>query len=73
MERFNDRGGAIVRGKRGETSKIQKITKKSLKKKHVFWQYLGVYWTKTHHILHARIFLHSEGIWNGPKAWGALK
>ena len=27
LERFNDRGGAIVRGKRGKTSKIQKNTK----------------------------------------------
>ena len=27
LEGFNDRGGAIVRGKRGKTSKIQNITK----------------------------------------------
>ena len=27
LERFNDRGGAIERGKRGKTSEIQKITK----------------------------------------------
>ena len=31
LERFNDRGGAIVRGKRGKTSKIQKITKNNKK------------------------------------------
>ena len=27
LERFNDRGGAIVRGKRGEYFKIQNITR----------------------------------------------
>ena len=31
LERFNDRGGAIVRGKRGKTSKIQNITKHTSK------------------------------------------
>ena len=28
LEGFNDRGGANVRGRRGKTSKIQKITTK---------------------------------------------
>ena len=52
LERFNDRGGAIDKSKRGKTSKTQKIDQNL----DVFWQYLDVYWTKTHHILHAGIF-----------------
>ena len=34
LERFNDRGGGIVRGKRGKTSKITK-------KKHKKYRYFG--------------------------------
>ena len=33
LERFNDRGGAIERGKRRKTPEIQKITKKNLKRR----------------------------------------
>ena len=70
LEGFNDRGGANVRGRRGKTSKSQK--KKTLNK-NIFCFFLDVYWTRAHHILHGEFFLHPRAIWNGPRAWGALK
>ena len=73
LERFNDRGGATVRGKRGKYFKKTKHNKKKHKNGDVFWLFLDVYWTKTHHILHVGIFLHALSIRNGPRAWGALK
>ncbi len=43
LEGFNDRGGANVRGRRGKTSKIQKISKSNIKK----WRYFGFFSTYT--------------------------
>ena len=34
---------------------------------------LDAYWTKADNILHARICLHSEATWNGPRTWRTLK
>ncbi len=74
LEGFNDLGDLGGAKYEGQKLKYFKKTKKQKKhqNKYVFWFFL-VYWTGAHHILHVGIFLHSLSIWNGPRAWGALK
>ena len=66
LEGFNDRGEGNLRGRRGKNFKNTKNNKQKHKNRDVFWLFLDVYWTKAHHILHVQVFLHFEGIWNGP-------
>ncbi len=73
LEGFNDRGEGNLRGGRGKNFKKTKHNKKNIKTYMYCGFFLDVYWTKTHHILHVGIFLHALSIWNGPRAWGALK
>ena len=72
LERFNDRGGAIVRGKRGKYFKKTTHNKKKHKNGDIFWLVLDVYWTGTHHFACGDFFTFSIDLeWS--QGLGSLK